>query len=150
MRSVAFILEDNAERRTAFQDQIQKLNAKLDVVFFDSAVDAIAWLREYQADVSLISLDHDLPIFRNSDGELRDCGTGRMVSDFLCTVPPTCPVIVHTSNASAGERMLTALRDADWPAERVYPNDDLAWIASEWSAAVRKFAANGLLVNGAS
>ncbi|HEX4054350.1 MAG TPA: cyclic-phosphate processing receiver domain-containing protein [Tepidisphaeraceae bacterium] len=107
------------------------------LVFFDSAPAMISWLGQHLADVALISLDHDLPL-RDVAGTSTDYGTGRQVADFLASVPPTCPVIVHSSNDRCATGMFFALKDAKWPCSRVYPCDDLAWIKSSWADQVRR------------
>jgi hypothetical protein len=140
MPQIALILEDNKERLATFRNQLINLKVEMEPVFFESADDTIRWLREHQVEVTLISLDHDLPISRDREGNLHDCGTGQMVCDFLATTIPTCPVIVHTSNATAGTAMLSILRDAGWPVMRVYPDNGLAWIANDWAIAVQKLA----------
>ena len=57
------------------------------------------------------------------------------------TQPPTCPVIIHTSNATAGDGMYFALRRADWPTFRVYPEDHHGWIAGTWLDQIRELKA---------
>ena len=142
---VVAILEDDARRCAAMRGCLERLLPGVSVVFHESALDMVAWLGEHQMDVSLISLDFDLPIKRTEDGSLVDFGTGATVADFLATVPPTCPIIVHTSNATGASRMLTALRRAGWPTARVYPADDLAWISGAWADEVNRLASRGLL-----
>ena len=43
-----------------------------------------------------------------------DPGVGRDVVEYLVTQPPTCPVIVHTSNYLARDGMVFALEFANW------------------------------------
>ena len=102
----------------------------------------IAWLGEHLGRVILLSLDHDLPL-RGPAGEAIDCGTGREVADFLASVPPTCPVIVHSSNNFFAPGMFFALKDSGWPCSRVYPSDNTAWIAASWADQVRQFVSDG-------
>src|SRR5687767_6885449 len=99
--------------------------------------DMVTWLGEHIADVVLISLDHDLPVHAVRDGVAIDCGDGRIVADHLATLPPTCPVIVHSSNDTCAFGMVRVLRDAEWPLRRVYPHDDNAWVKPAWSDEVR-------------
>jgi hypothetical protein len=110
--------------------------------FFDDAASMIEWLSENLGDVVLISLDHDLPV-RKSNGATIDYGTGRQVADFLATLPPTCPVIVHTSNETFAPGMMFALKDANWPVSRVYPADDVAWIRQSWIKEIRRYVLDG-------
>jgi len=117
------------------------------VLYFDDAQVMIDWLAQHLGDVILISLDHDLAI-RTIDGKSVDCGTGRQVADYLASVPPTCPVIIHSSNDPCAAGMFFALKDAGWPCSRVYPCDDLAWIASAWADRVQQYLREGWIDAG--
>ena len=105
----------------------------------------IAWLPDHLGDIILISLDHDLPLHDALDLS-PDCGTGRQVADYLATLPPTCPVIVHSSNHYYAPGMYFALKDSGWPCARVYPSDDIAWIGSSWLELVRAYIRAGWIV----
>ncbi len=97
--------------------------------FFERADVMIDWLREKLGDVVLISLDHDLPLFREADGTLTDFGTGRQVVDYLCTLDVRCPV--------------QCLKDAGFVHARVYPYDDLAWVRLGWAEQIRAYLREG-------
>jgi hypothetical protein len=97
----------------------------------------IAWLRENLASVDVVCLDHDLNDLRHANGEPKPAGTGREVVDHLVTMPPTCPVLIHSSNAAASSGMLFALRDAGWPVRAIAPYDDLAWVSGGWCGELR-------------
>src|SRR5688500_15058097 len=115
---------------------------EVQVVFFENASVMINWIARHQPDVILISLDHDLPL-RGSDGESIDSGTGRQVVDFLATLNPTCPVIVHSSNLQCASGMLFALKDAGWTHSQVFPRDDVLWIREAWLAQIRRYISDG-------
>lgn len=140
-----FLLEDNPERlarmltvlRTAFPDHRVHVEDDCDV--------AIAWLRDNQSDVDLISLDHDLDSVPRDEDPPRDHGCGRPVADFLATQPPTCPVIIHTTNATAGDGMFYELKRANWPVFRVYPHDHHDWVDSDWAAMIGKLRSGSWL-----
>jgi hypothetical protein len=68
---------------------------------------------------------------------LLDPGTGRDVAEYLAQQAPSCPVIIHTTNAIAGDGMEFLLRDAGWNIQRVHPCGDLEWIPSQWFRTVR-------------
>jgi hypothetical protein len=104
---------------------------------FTDAPSMIRWLRENVGAVDIICLDHDLNDFRDADGELEPAGTGREVVDELVKLAPTCPVLIHSSNAPAASGMLFALRDAGWPVRAIAPYDDLAWVEGAWSGEFR-------------
>ncbi len=131
------ILEDNEDRIAGMRDCLARLTPNLKVIFFENAAEMIDWLGGCLGSVVLLSLDHDLPA-RNRDGRSIDCGTGRQVVDYLATLPPTCPVIVHSSNEHCAAGMFFALLDSGWPCVRVYPCDDTAWIAGAWAQEVKR------------
>jgi hypothetical protein len=136
------ILEDNADRIVAMRLCVAEALPGFEVIFFDKLQEMIAWLGQHLGEVLLISLDHDLPL-RNEEGKSIDCGTGREVADYLVSLPPTCPVIVHSSNDACAAGMFFALKDAGWPCSRVYPCDDTAWIGDAWSDQVRRYIHEG-------
>jgi len=125
------ILEDDLRRIDEMRRHLDVSASELEYHFFEDANEMIAWLREHLADTIVMSLDHDLPL-RFEDGRPIDFGTGRQVADFLIGVPPSCPVIVHSSNMTAAAGMVFALQQAWWPVTQVYPCEDLAWIAATW------------------
>jgi hypothetical protein len=139
------ILEDSAARISMMRERLAELLPRHEHVFFDNASDMVAWLRDHLADVALISLDHDLPLHATRDGAEIDCGNGRIVADFLATLPPTCPLIVHSSNDNFATGMVRVLRDAGWPLRRVYPYDGTAWGNKAWMDELRSFIRNGYL-----
>jgi len=126
------ILDDNKSRRSEMERSLVKAVPKASLELFDSAPDMIAWLARHIEGVDLVSLAHDLGPSRLRDGMLFDPGTGRDVTDFLVEMDRSFPVIVHTANSSAGQRMLTMLEHAEWPCIRVEPADDLGWVSAEW------------------
>ncbi|MDB5290124.1 MAG: hypothetical protein JWL69_1365 [Phycisphaerales bacterium] len=136
------ILEDDANRVTAMRASLSEVLPGIESIFLDDAGKMIAWLGEHLGEVVLISLDHDLPL-RGHAGQTTDCGTGRQVADYLASVLPTCPVIVHSSNDHGASGMFYALNDAGWPCSRVYPCDDYAWIAGAWAEQVRCYVLDG-------
>ena len=111
-------------------------------VFFPIAREMISWLGEHLGDAVLISLDHDLPISRQ-EGRTVDCGSGREVADFLASMAPTCPVIVHSSNGNCAPGMYFVLKGAGWPCTRVYPSDDTSWITHDWAGQIERYLAAG-------
>lgn len=138
------ILEDDSGRAAEMRTCLSEVLPSVESIFFADANEMIDWLRQHLRQVVLISLDHDLPL-RDVDGQPTDCGTGRQVADFLAALPPTCPVIVHSSNEHYAPGMLFALRDAGWPCCRVYPRDDLTWIRGAWIEQVGQYLRDGWL-----
>ena len=135
MRVVRYvaILEDTEGRIAEMRARLAELLPAYEPVFFDNAAEMVAWLDERLPEVVLISLDHDLPLRQVRDGREVDPGTGREVADFLASLPPTCPVIVHSSNDYFAPGMVCALSDGRWPCWRVYPFDEHCWVRQVWS-----------------
>jgi hypothetical protein len=131
------ILEDNPDRIGAMRTCMAEILPDVQTIFFEDAQKMIDWLSQRLGNVAVISLDHDLPM-RDHGGEAIDCGTGRQVADYLASVPPVCPVIVHSSNNDCAQGMFFALKDAGWRCSRIYPFNDTAWIADSWVEQVRR------------
>jgi hypothetical protein len=132
------ILEDNTARRAAMERCLQDRFYQFDVVFFEAAGPMQEFCARHLEETILIGLDHDLEMQPGSHGRCHDMGTGRQVADFLATRKPTCPVIIHSSNATATLGMEMVLRDAHWETRVVLPLDDLEWIPTVWFRTVRR------------
>ena len=111
----------------------------LAVIFFEAAEAMIQFMKQDSLrDVALIALDHDLELISTGPGQWTDPGTGLEVARYLAHRDhPLCPIIVHTSNALAGDAMLRELQDSGRSVFRVVPHDDLAWIDHDWFSAAR-------------
>lgn len=118
------ILEDDARRREAMIQELDRMSSSPPVRFFTEAPAMIDWLKEHLHEVVLISLDHDL--------SGANPGSGRDVVDFIAIHPPSCPVILHTSNSFFVPGMALTLEQAGWKHERVVPFNDLEWISAVW------------------
>ena len=140
VKPVIAILEDNADRVSAMSHVAHALLPDFDIYQTDDANTMVDWLKEHLLEVAVISLDHDLPIERDADGKLVDHGDGMAVANYLAGQLPVFPVIVHTSNSSAGDQMVRVLRKADWPVERVRPFDSSSWVGREWQAQLQSLA----------
>jgi len=133
------ILEDGRERVAEMRACLAEIMPAARVVVFENAQEMIGWLREHLGQVVLISLDHDLPV-RGEAGRTVDCGTGRQVADYLASLRPSCPVIIHSSNDVCGQGMFFTLKDAGWACSRVYPCAEELWINREWAERVEAYA----------
>jgi hypothetical protein len=136
------ILEDSSDRVEAMRRSLAEFLPGMECVVFEHSQRMIDWLGHHLGEVVLISLDHDLPLWTAS-GQAMDCGTGREVADYLASLAPTCPVIVHSSNDDCAAGMFFELERAGWPCRRVYPRDDVAWVGEAWSDEVRRFVRDG-------
>lgn len=130
------ILEDDAERRRVMGECLSDRFPQYGVQYFGDAPSMIAYLEaETGPEILLISLDHDLE--PAEENRASDPGTGRDVADCLAGRRPTCPVIVHTTNAPAGNGMQSLLEESGWVTIRVVPYDAERWIGETWFRAVR-------------
>lgn len=132
------ILDDDEDRLAEMRRLVSAAMPDIVVRHFDNAPDLLAALPALLSDCALLSLDHDLGPTRERDGERFDPGIGRAISKALAAHPATCPVIVHTSNAPAGDGMVNDLAFAQWHVLRVVPHSDLGWIREDWLPAVTK------------
>lgn len=137
-KGIVFLLEDNPARLECIRRVLGEMLPDREVHIEDDCASAIAWLEENQSEVDLISLDHDLDSVPRDEQPGVDHGCGRPVADFLAGRSPTCPVVIHTSNAIAGDGMYYELRRAKWPVFRVYPHDHHEWVARDWADTIRE------------
>lgn len=140
MRSMAYfiaILEDDSDRQAAMADCLEDRFPQYPIRFFATAAEMIWHLRRNLSDVIVIGLDHDLELVPIVGKSLLDPGSGRIVADYLASVAPVCPVVIHTTNAPAGDGMEAILQDAGWATSRVTPYGDLQWIPEVWLRAMR-------------
>ena len=144
MPEFVVVLEDDPGRVAEMRRCIGELLPGTQGIFFGNAQAMIAWLSDHLGEVVLISLDHDLPL-RITPAGMTDCGTGRQVADYLTGLPPTCPVVVHTSNEYFAPGMLSALKNGGWPHCRVYPCDGHEWVRKDWANQIREYVRDGWL-----
>lgn len=133
-RNRLLMLEDDAERLARFEAAVRLRFPQLQLVVWRSAVRMLAELEPHLPHAALIALDHDL----ESEAGEPDPGDGLDVAKWLADRPPTCPVIIHTSNARRGDAMEGELDLAGWRYARVLPFGD-DWIEAEWYQVVRRF-----------
>jgi CheY-like chemotaxis protein len=131
------VLEDDERRRAAMEESLRDRFHQYESVFFDDAHVMAAYLATDLRSALIISLDHDLVPKSQHNGKFLDVGTGREVADFLAKQPPSCPIIIHTTNSAAGDGMEFLLRDSHWETHRVHPWGDLEWIPSQWFRTLR-------------
>ncbi len=132
------ILDDEPDRVDAMLRSLSANCPEYETAVFDNAPDMIEWLAEHHDKACLICLDHDLGPNRQREEKSFDPGTGRDVVDFLAGLPPTCRVVVHTTNQLAAPGMLQALEDRGWSVSRVSPYSDLDWIEEDWIEEVER------------
>lgn len=132
------ILEDSPDRRTAMSDVLADLFPRAVIAYFAVATEMTEYLDATGIyDVALISLDNDLDMVTSVDGRPVDVGDGIEVAKWLMTRPPVVPVLVHTTNTMAGDRIDELLKANGWSHSRVIPYDGELWIQEVWRSAVR-------------
>jgi hypothetical protein len=132
------ILEDNADRQVVMRRCLGDRFYTFDAHFFDESGEMIRFLDQHLAETLVISLDNDLELKPGPRGRMIDPGSGVEVAEFLAGKPPTCPVVIHTTNTDAAAAMKTVLGAASWRTHRVVPFDDTTWIESDWFFAIRR------------
>lgn len=132
------ILEDDAERTARFSEALHKIDATLRVVLWRSAKTMLLEMDAHLADARLISLDHDLyPAF----DETNDPGDGLEVAKALAPVKPSCPILIHSSNADRARMMLGEFELEGCTARTVAPLG-ADWIENYWAVIVRSLLIN--------
>jgi CheY-like chemotaxis protein len=138
LRMRVVILDDDADRREMFRDTLASRFPHFELQFAETAGDAIRLIDEAADRLALAALDHDLDVLKTSSGTNIDAGSGLDVVDYLLRKPPAFPVLIHTTNQTAGDQMESRLRDGSWNVARVVPFGDWEWIAAAWFPAARK------------
>lgn len=131
------ILEDNATRMERFQEAANQSRLIPTLRLWRNAGHMIAELPSLLGEATLISLDHDL--YKYDDSE-PDPGSGRDVANYLSTLPPSCPIIVHSTNTDAAWGMYNELTGAKWRVHLVHHLDEPEWIRDKWLSLAEKLA----------
>lgn len=138
------VLESNHRRRHAMSDYLMDRFPQYDMEFFESAPIMIQSMKESGLDdLILIALDHDLIIDPDRHQATTDLGDGVDIAAWLSQKSPVCPVIVHTTNQTGGDRMVEMLQAGRWQVERIVPYSDLDWINERWSKLARDLIVHG-------
>jgi len=136
----ALILEDNEDRRHAMSNAMAASLPLLKVDFSLTAREMIQRIQTaVKSEIAIISLDNDLDMIRSPDGQLIDAVDGIEVMRHLATLQPFAPVVVHTTNMTAGDQIVELLRSHDWTYDRVVPYADLRWIDEAWAPLILKY-----------
>ncbi len=137
------ILEDDERRLDVMESTLDELGLAHRAVFFDGALQMIAWLEENFARVSIVSLNHAARATRVRELQPVSPGTGHDVVEWLAARPPAFPVLLHSGDARARDAMQAALQKAGWTAEAIAPVADLLWIQKYWIRRVRELFGPG-------
>ncbi len=134
-RGSILILEDSDSRIASFRSAVRELGPDWTLHLWHEASTMIAQCGDLLSDTALISLDHDLLPRAGAPADT-DVGDGLQVAMHLSRLKPSCPVILHSSNAARRQRMLQELLCACWKAETVVPGA-ADWIEQLWTARLR-------------
>ena len=142
MKNLILILEDDPSRIDVMKGWLQDRLYMFEHHFFDRPSELIDVVKRRGNEVLAVSLDHDLnelclPTHPLSEPRPED-PTGMDVVAFLEQHPPQFPVLIHSSNHQAAEKMVRCFKKRHWPVDRVIPFDDTAWIGDEWLPKLRK------------
>ena len=127
---VILMLEDDLDRLARFWAVADRFG--IEIIDWADARKMIAELPAHLASADLISLDHDLAPIHDIEP-----GDGLDVAKYLATLPPACPVIIHTSNGIRGDAMAGELELAGWRHYLVAPLGD-DWIEADWHRVVKR------------
>jgi hypothetical protein len=131
------ILEDNLDRQGAFRDVLSDRFPMFELRFAVTSGECVRLIDEAYDRIAIVALDNDLDVLRTSFGTAVDAGTGVEVAEYLARRQPAFPVVIHTTNTAAGDKIESLLGRNGWPHSRVVPYGDLEWIPAEWFRAVR-------------
>ena len=125
------ILDDDLNRCTRFEKVLKTLN--IAHCFWHTAPAMLETLKEDSASsYQALSLDHDLYA---EDGS--DAGDGLQIAQYLSTLTPTCPVIIHTSNADQSRRIRGTLEGSGWLCHNA-PAIGHDWIEADWVLVIKE------------
>ncbi|MCB9855766.1 MAG: hypothetical protein H6818_08760 [Phycisphaerales bacterium] len=130
MARTILILEDDDDRRQRFAQVAAALGCASH--FWYDAHAMIAEFDVMRSECAAVSLDCDLIPPDGSEA----WGDGILVAEYLATVTPVAPVIVHSTNRDGSRRMMALLGDAGWAVHRVAPIGD-DWIEQDWRMEVQ-------------
>jgi len=128
------MLEDNAERIERFTATLRLVDPALELRVWRNAWTMLREVEPLLPAAVLLCLDHDLD---PDPGSTQDPGTGWDVAQRLASLPPACPVIIHTSNAERGTWMEGEFDLGGWKFHRIAPLGD-NWIEQDWGRLVRR------------
>jgi len=131
-RYILLMLEDDQDRIRRFKATLKAIDPAIGLMVWRNAWKMIREVEAFLPSARLISLDHDL---EPEVGDTNDPGDGIHVAKFLADRPPTCPVIIHSSNVRRSTWMAGEFELGGWPYRTVAPIGE-DWIEQYWRAVV--------------
>ena len=123
MKTLILILEDDPSRIEVMKAWLQDRLYMFEHRFFDQPSELIDMVKQRGDDVLAVSLDHDLNELclqpPHSSTPNQDDPTGMDVVNFLEQQPPSFPVLIHSSNHRAAEKMVRCFKKRHWTVSRV-------------------------------
>lgn len=134
MKKSILVLEDNRDRREAMQAWLDERLSMYRLLLTDDPAECIDFISELSGNILVASLDHDL--YDRADQTTTH--TGMDVVDYLVKMPPTFPILLHTSNQPDGQRMLSRLKKIGWNVTWVTPFDGTEWVGTDWYPTLKR------------
>jgi hypothetical protein len=122
------VLEPDGERAGGMEQAFDELGLSAFALFFDSAPQLVAWLRENLKRTALISLGHQ----PGASAPDFDPGRGRDVVTWLAAQPPACAVVLHGDGDPERGVLRELLETAGWTVEAVAGADLTTWARRIW------------------
>lgn len=148
MSKLIAVLEDDPGRVEVMARWLKDRLWMYEHFFSDDPDTLIGHIRPRLSDVLAVSLDHDLHGRPDGNTEV----TGMIVAEYLTSLPPAFPVLIHSTNARDAARMRAMLERKNWVVRSVVPFDDTNWIGAEWyptlKRVLRSMAAPAPIGNG--
>ncbi|MDB6029847.1 MAG: hypothetical protein JWM16_185 [Verrucomicrobiales bacterium] len=107
------VLEDSTSRLMALQGAAHRLS--LEMMSWSDVHTMRKEAPAFFGKTQVISLDYDLS--GSPYREIGEPGTGEDLVKFLLTLPPFCPVVIHTSLDSRGKMLAASLKASGWKSE---------------------------------
>ncbi len=129
-----FILEDNGERIDNFKAALGSIESHVE----KTVPEAIEWLSRNHGQITLFSLDNDLYVPEYNG----DAGEGWLLCEWIIANLNKRPVLIHSTNIHATDKMRAICNDAGWEYGTTPPYNGFKWIHQTWIDAVRACLTN--------
>ena len=127
MRRHILMLEDDTSRLSRFHDVLKPLGEVHTLHTWRDARQMVSEMSPFLGDCALICLDHDL----EPEVAGHDPGDGLEVARFLAPLRLPIPILIHSSNGDAVQRMRGVLELEGWRVHSILPFGD-RWVEQHW------------------
>lgn len=140
----ALILDHDPARLRALEAIIHRILPAHQVSKLSKASTFIETYLQVGHQTELLALGHAiLP-----DPDEDNLGNGELVARLLSGLSPTAPVILHSSDQVAVQRMWKSLKQGGWPVRRVVPSPTWDWIGRDYAYMLDKLRRKGWFAGG--